>query len=123
MTSAIIRAWNTTRTVSANPPSLRLVPVCTLIGLLSRGYAPARDLVGSEGTTGNCAEISPRVAAAVFYLAIPCGYRQRSDLTNFSLANRHSKFEGRKAATAVQAPPPTAMGEMTTKARAIGASS
>jgi hypothetical protein len=32
----MISAWKITRTVSANPPSFRFVPVCTLIGLLFR---------------------------------------------------------------------------------------
>src|SRR5258708_32613103 len=35
ITSAMIRAWNTTRPPSASPPSLRLPSVDTLIGLSS----------------------------------------------------------------------------------------
>src|SRR5208282_2798990 len=54
MTRAMIRAWNTTRTVSANPPSLRLVPVCTLIGLWFPSATSARDLVASAPYAGNC---------------------------------------------------------------------
>src|SRR5580698_4719965 len=56
MTSAMMRALKSTRTVSAMPPSFFLVPVCTLIGLLSCGSrAPPRDLVTPQYHRRNCA--------------------------------------------------------------------
>src|SRR5580658_9994642 len=86
MTSAMMRALKSTRTVSAMPPSFFLVPVCTLIGPSSCGSrAPPRDLVAPQYHRRNCARgFAARSRNAVLSSDYMSLWPRRRNMTNFS---------------------------------------
>src|SRR5580698_9987054 len=86
MTSAMMRALKSTRTVSAMPPSFFLAPVCTLIGPSSCGSrAPPRDLVAPQYHRRNCARgFAARSRNAVLSSDYMSLWPRRRNMTNFS---------------------------------------